>query len=354
MRKAIDLFNDSRGGNGLTKSRYPSNVPQIIPPFSNWWIAMVDDYRMLNGDKEFIRGMVPGIESIIDRFEHFTNEEGLVVFSAKDEWDFVDWAGRLHHADKRKQEGSEPSGLLSLNHVYALDHAAEIMRYLGDEATGKVYEARSLRIRTAVHEQCWDDRLGILADGPDKQSHSEHANLLGILTDAIPPEQQKGVMEKILDGTPDMTRATIYFRFYYNRALVKTGLADRYLETLDIWRNQLKLNLTTWAEMPEPSRSDCHAWGSSPNYEFLATVAGIIPAESGFSKVRIAPALGPLEKVEACMPHALGMIGVSLRRIGPSGISGSVTLPEGLTGTFEWCGKTMPLVSGKQSIGMNP
>ena len=226
------------------------------------------------------------------------------------------------------------------------------MRYLGDEPKAMEYQARSERIRNAVSARCWDPEKGILADDPRKERYTEHMNLLGILTDAIPLAQQPGVMEKILAGEPEMTKATIYFRFYYNRALVKTGLADRYLDSLTLWRDQLKLNLTTWAETPEPSRSDCHAWGSSPNYEFLATVAGITPAAPGFSRVRIAPALGPLQKITARMPHSYGMIEVKLQRTGAVGMTGVVTLPAGLSGTFEWGGQTIVLKPGPQLINV--
>jgi alpha-L-rhamnosidase len=47
------------------------------------------------------------------------------------------------------------------------------------------------------------------------------------------------------------------------------------------------LGLTTFAEKPDPTRSDCHAWSASPNYDFLATVAGIEPALPGFKTVKI-------------------------------------------------------------------
>ncbi|HET7104367.1 MAG TPA: hypothetical protein VFI20_09815, partial [Terracidiphilus sp.] len=36
-RQAIDAFNDSRSPDGLTRSRYPSMLPQTIPPFSLLW-----------------------------------------------------------------------------------------------------------------------------------------------------------------------------------------------------------------------------------------------------------------------------------------------------------------------------
>ena len=48
-RKAIEMFDQSRMANGLTQSRYPSRVRQIIPPFSLWWVGMVYDYALWRG-----------------------------------------------------------------------------------------------------------------------------------------------------------------------------------------------------------------------------------------------------------------------------------------------------------------
>jgi hypothetical protein len=105
----------------------------------------------------------------------------------------------------------------------------------------------------------------------------------------------------------------------------------------------LKAGLTTFAEKQDPTRSDCHAWSASPNYDFLATVAGIRPASPGFKTVRIEPALGELNFIKGQMPHPSGMIVFDLKRIDANGIQGEVTLPEGLTGTFGWNGKSIQL-----------
>ena len=51
----------------------------------------------------------------------------------------------------------------------------------------------------------------------------------------------------------------------------------------------LNRGLTTWAETADPTRSDCHAWSASPNYDLLSIVAGIQPAAPGFKRVRIEP-----------------------------------------------------------------
>ena len=114
----------------------------------------------------------------------------------------------------------------------------------------------------------------------------------------------------------------------------------------------LKMGLTTFAENPDPTRSDCHAWSASPNYDFFATICGITPAAPGFKKVTIAPALGELNEVSAKMPHPNGEIQVTLKRDGKNKINGEVVLPQQVTGSFVWQGKTIALKGGRQSIKM--
>jgi hypothetical protein len=47
--------------------------------------------------------------------------------------------------------------------------------------------------------------------------------------------------------------------------------------TVDGWKMPPFMGLTTWAEQPEPTRSDSHAWSAHPNFDFLTIVAGIRP-----------------------------------------------------------------------------
>jgi hypothetical protein len=159
-------------------------------------------------------------------------------------------------------------------------------------------------------------------------------------------------MQQILYDT-SLSQATFYYRFYLTQALKKAGMADVYYSQLKPWRDMLAIGLTTFAENPEPSRSDCHAWSASPDYDFLATICGIMPASAGFAAVKIQPALGELTMVNGSMPHPLGNIVVSLKRKGVNGIAGAVTLPAGLTGNFIWKNKSIMLKSGSQNIDIN-
>jgi len=107
------------------------------------------------------------------------------------------------------------------------------------------------------------------------------------------------------------------------------------------------MGLTTWAENPEPTRSDCHAWSASPNYEFLATVLGILPGAPGFAAVRLEPHLGPLTEASGSIPHPLGEVTVAYRREG-DGLTADVSLPAGVAGTLVWRGKEAAALRGGQ------
>jgi hypothetical protein len=156
-------------------------------------------------------------------------------------------------------------------------------------------------------------------------------------------------MERVL-GDSTLTQATYYFSWYLFEALRKAGLADRYVEQLAPWHRMLALGLTSTPENPEPTRSDTHAWSAHPNYGLLATVLGVRPASPGFRTVLVAPALGPLRRAEGRVPLPAGDIDVSLVRTGARGIRAQVTLPPGVTGSFEWNGRRVPLHPGKQEI----
>ena len=124
-----------------------------------------------------------------------------------------------------------------------------------------------------------------MADTPEKNTFSQHAGIMGVLSGSIPVDQQKQVLEKVLTDT-SLSQATFYYRFYLTRALKMAGMAENYYSQLKPWRDMLNIGLTTFAEQPEPTRSDCHAWSSSPNYDFLATICGIMPGSPGFASVR--------------------------------------------------------------------
>ena len=95
----------------------------------------------------------------------------------------------------------------------------------------------------------------------------------------------------------------------------QAGLGDDYLARLGPWRQMLELGLTTWAETPEPTRSDSHAWTAHPNYDLLTTVAGVNPASPGFASVLHRAASRLAHKRKGIGGHAEGAHHGQLRAV---------------------------------------
>jgi hypothetical protein len=356
MRQAITMLNSSRIGEGLTLSSYPSNATQkVIPPFSLYWVDMIYDYSMLRSDADFVRQFLPGVIGVLDWYErHIDKQTGMLGKTPY--WSFVDWAKEWAW-DTKKNEGGVPLGggidgesaITTLQFVYTLQHAATIFNAQGKSDQATYYSQLATKISKAVYKNCWAEKRQLLSDTPDKTSFSQHANIWAVLTNTIPTKQQKVLITKVLNDK-SLIQCTIYFRFYLAQALFQAGLGNQYIDSIEPWRQALTLGLTTFPETPEPSRSDCHAWSASPNYDFLATVCGIRPMEVGFRNVRIAPNLCNLKNVEAQMPHPLGEIKVKFVRQGTIGIEAEITLPTELTGEFVWNGKVRKIYSGINKI----
>ncbi len=348
MRNAITQFNQSRIPEGITQSRYPSELVQLTPTFSLAWVLMVHDYWMHRPDDAFVRQFLPGIRGVFDWFETKITAKGMV--RPLPYMDFIDSKYPLDRI--AAAGGQEGMAVNTLFMAHALDRAAPLFERFGKPGEAAYYRQLSERLKKATRRHCYDAKRQLFSDTPGKRFFSQHATVMAVLADAIPANQQPALLERALSDTSLIPSET-FFQFYNAQALQKTGLADRYIPGLKPWRNMLAQGLTTFAEWEMNPRSDCHAWSASPNYHLLSLVAGIMPASPGFKTVRIQPALGSLTRLECAMPHPNGNIALSLRRNGKAGITGEITLPPGLTGTFVWNGKSTALKPGINNIN-NP
>jgi len=346
LRQAIEHFDLSRIPEGLTASRYPSALTQIIPPFSLIYVAMVHDFFLHRDDPVFVRARLAGVRGILDWFGRRVDATGML--GPMPYWNYVDWTNPW---DRGVPPGADHghSTTISLLYVYALERAAELERAVGTRGAGADYRVRAEAVRAAVRARAWDSARGLFRDAPDTSAYSQQTNVFAILTDAVPIAAQRGLMERVLADTT-LTQSSYYFSFYTLEALRKAGLGERYIERLAPWQAMLKLGLTSAPENPEPTRSDTHAWSAHPNYGLLATVLGVRPSSPGFRTVRIAPALGPLHRAEGLVPHPSGDIVVRLVREGERGLRADVTLPRRLSGEFEWRGQRRPMREGRQTI----
>ncbi len=346
VRNAIELFDESRIPDGITQSRYPGALPQFIPPFSLFWIGMLHDHWWYAGDATFLKPYLKGARGVLDWFEARLAPSGLL--GRMEWWNYADWVDSFPNGEPPMLETGE-SAILTLQFVLALREAADLEAGFGSASQAAAYRALADKTAAAVAASCWDAKKGLLADTPARTSWSQHVNLLGVLANSLPiGTSHHDLMTRVLDDT-SLTQTTYYFRFYLFRAMMKSALGDRYLEQLAPWRGMLDLGLTTWAETPDPTRSDSHAWSAHPTADLLTIVAGIEPAAPGFTRVRIRPHLGSLTSLSASLPTPRGDVAVSYRRTA-AGLETEVTLPKGVTGSIALTGSPVPLKEGKNSL----
>jgi hypothetical protein len=341
MRNAIELLDSSRTAEGATYSRAPSRLQQYIPPFSLWWIGMVHDYWMYQDDPGFVRRMLPGVRAVLSFFAARQKDDGSLRVIPW--WNFIDWT--------KEWEGGVPqvgkdgsSAPLDLQLLLAYRWAAEMEEVLGSESVAEDDRDAEDQLRGAVRNLYWNADRKLFADTPGGREFSQHANALAILADVSTGAEATDLIDRVIEDQ-SLVQCSIYFRHYLHSALNKAGEGDRYLDLLGPWRAMLERGLTTWAEQEDPTRSDCHAWGASPNYELFRTVLGIDSTAPGFRRVVIQPFLGKLTHAAGTIPHPKGEIRVKLALEG-SKLDAEVTLPPGTTGEFVWKGARRELIAG--------
>jgi hypothetical protein len=346
VKNAIEQGRQSIIPEGITMSRYPSSTHQFIPSFSLWWICMGHDYWRYRGDEQYLKTLLQAWRGVISYYEQLLKPDyslGYVPY-----WFFADWSAGFNHGEPVREKTGN-SAFQDLLFVLALDAVSEMEGTFGSVYMSQYYRETAERIRTTIRPKYWNESKGLFADTHDHRAYSQHVNALAVLAGIVQKDEAAQLMRKTLNDT-EIAQATIYFRYYVHQALQKAGLGDLYLDNLQIWRDQMALGLTTWAEMPEPSRSDCHAWGASPNIELFRIVLGIDSDAPGFKKIRIAPSLGTIKAVSGTMPHPMGSISVAYAIDKKGSLEATIVLPQGSTGVFVWKGKEYPLKEGKQVI----
>lgn len=349
MRKAIHDFYLSIVADGLPQGRYPSNRIQVIPPYGLYWVSMLYDYWMHREDDAFLSKYLHAAQGVLEWYEQRLDKK-VGLLGPMEWWNFTDWNTAFRNGVPDGAEDGN-SAIISLHYAITLREAAQVFLHFDKKETASHYQQMADQLVSAAYQTSFNQNRGLMSDTPEQIAYSQHANILAILADALPVDRQQDLMIKILDDKT-LSQVTFYYRFYLIRALKKVGLANLYIEQLQPWRDMLALGLSTFAENPDPTRSDCHAWSSSPNYDFLATICGIMPGRHGFSEVVIAPAFGNLTEIQGSMPHPLGVVRVDLKRKEGGGVKGEVQLPEGANGRFLWMGQSLDLHAGIHPIDL--
>ncbi|WP_288369701.1 alpha-L-rhamnosidase C-terminal domain-containing protein [uncultured Algoriphagus sp.] len=348
-KNALNLIDQSRKADGYTLSRYPDTQNQVIPTYSLWHVSMLYDYMMYGSDPEFVKPKLLGTRQILNYFITYIDEDGSLKNVPG--WNYTDWVPEWQRGTAPMAEDGS-SAALDLQLLHAFQSAIELEKHAGSQEFVDLYESYAKDLEKTIMEKYWDESAGLFADTPEKDKYSQHANSLALLAGLVDGDKARVIGEKMLSDTT-MAPASIYFKYYLHLALSEAGLGNQYLDWLDIWRKNIDLGLTTWGETSqvEDTRSDCHAWGSSPNVEFFRIILGIESAAPNFSAVNIEPNLGEIDEIAGTMPHPQGEISVDYKQSNGS-LKAIVTLPENVTGKFFWNNQEINLKGGKNELSI--
>ncbi|MFP4579562.1 MAG: alpha-L-rhamnosidase [Candidatus Sumerlaeia bacterium] len=341
-KRGIELYDWSRWIWGWVMEHYPSRTPQLCPSFALIWISLVRDYAWWRTDGDFVKERLVAVRGTLERFRDFIGESGLLEDLPG--WKWCDWVDSW-------QTGVAPgahtgiSCLLNLFFVQALRHAADLEDALGDRILARRNRDLARDVSTAVGKVFWDEARGMLAEDQAHNHFIEHCQCLAILNDVLDEEQADTAFQGLIEAD-NLDRVSIYFSFYMFETLRKRGRSDLLLEKMDYWKDLAAKGFKTPVEQPEPSRSDCHAWGSHPLFHFHSTLCGVHPGDLHFRKVIIQPQPGGLEKLQCKTPHPDGWIEVDLRFDGDH-CEGTVQIPKDLPGQFIWGENTVEIKDGK-------
>jgi hypothetical protein len=303
-REAIEMFGLSLGWDGLTFSSYPNRFKQTIPLFSLLYIAMLNDFLMWRGDITFVKQKLGIVETILNTFKRYQKENGLL--GKLPGWPFIDWAKHPSWKGGHPSTASQGNSyLVSFFYLYTLQHAINLFKFAGNKENTARFSQEMQNITETLQKHAFDPQRKVFVDDPDGLTLSQHTNILAILTDTYNGIVDGQILLNNILNNQDIAKATVYFKFYLYEAMYHVGRADLIWSDLKLWHDMLDNGLTTFAEKPEPTRSDCHAWSSHPLYNFIASILGIRPMAPGCSTFSIKRLLKT--ETNPPMPEKLGV-----------------------------------------------
>lgn len=330
QERCISLFDYSRHIFGFVAERYTAREDQLSVTYAAIWVLCVRDFALWRDNPAWVKERLPGVRANLDCFLSYRADNGLL--EQLPGWSFIDWVRewRTGYAPGHWSGCCGPSNLF---YLLALRAAAELETMLGSPHLAAHYRELAEETEASIRRAFWNPERRIWADDLEHVHYSQHSQCLALIAGLVTPEETPHLLDQLLHA-PDLAQASIYFRHYLFEALYQCKAGADLLAQYEPWYDLTKRGLYTTVESFEPTRSDCHAWGSHALYHMVASLAGVRPASAAFKTVRIAPSAVDLPFLRMSIPHpSAGELRIDLER-DPGGWHGLVVLPEGCEGEF--------------------
>lgn len=200
---------------GLSQSRYPSGLYQVISPFAVWWMGTAHDWWMMRGDEKYLSTLLPSFRQVLSWFERSLGEDWLL--HDVPERFFIDWPEEFDFGQPRRSADGT-SAYQDAVYLLGLGYASDMERAFGDSSVADRYDRISSEVEPAFVRKYWDSGRQLFADTGEHAVFSQHVNSMAVLAGLAHGEAASGIMERVLDD-PSLIQSIFYFRFYVFMAM---------------------------------------------------------------------------------------------------------------------------------------
>lgn len=315
----------------------------MLLPLSFWheWLH--------RGDAAFVMQYLERLRSLLYMYHALQDADGLISAARvyqqaplrDSNWNFFpDWA--MH-----PELGPDTRGTPTYAHMVLLrcyEVAAVLEQELGNRTRVQHYRTQANRLRQTLMREFWDAERRVFINGYDRDGNldrrvSIYAQIWGVLTDLIAPDDYAHVFETVIEN-PACRPANYSLNHHWEfQAFIKAGRMPQALAVLRrVWGGWLALGHPRFPEdvRPDASAYDqlsmygrpyanslCHGWAGGAAVLLLSRgLLGITATAAGFARCRIAPQLGDVAWINGRMPTPHGAIAIAW-----DGTSGVLELP---------------------------
>lgn len=305
------------------------------------------NYYRYTGDTAMIRYLYPHVKKYMDLWK--TDSTGLVIHRLGKTpqetkelfWDWTDWGANI---DVPLCENAW--------YYMALESAANMSKLLGYNVESKNYRQQMKRLKAAFNKTYWN---GKAYRSPNyKAKTDDRGNGLAVVA-GIADAKKWPALRTLFDTT---FLAGPYLEKYILESYFIMNDGQAGMERMKKRYDQMILSpvSTLWEGWKVGSGtygggSYNHGWSGGPLTLMSQYVAGVQPANNGFTEVLIQPQMGNLKNISCTVPHKLGLIVVRLNK-SDNKLVAEITLPKGLNGIFQWGKKKNILKEGKQILSV--
>ncbi len=286
-----------------------------IVDYSLFWVLSVEAHYDSYGDAEFLRSMLPQMESLMAFCMAQRDEMGFLIGRERD-WIFIDWA-----------DFDRDGPLCALQMLLA--EAYRVMARFSPDRERWQRERESLLQQIEIF--FWDSEKRAYIDSfrSGKRNVTRHASIFAILFDIADDGRKKLLADSVLRNPAVPAITTPYFRFYELEALCRLGLLDEVLAQIkSYWGGMLRLGAVTFWEEYDPAKpleqqyemygdpygkSLCHAWAASPIYLLARYFLGLRPLSPGGEEYEVKPQTRFFKNLDCSFPMGAQQVRIRLQ-----------------------------------------